>query len=399
MAFKFVNLPLIKVNLLLESERINKRIGILGGGQLGKMLCQAGSRLGLKLKVMDADTSFPCATVCPDFVCGDIRDYDDVLAFGHAVDIITVEIEDVNIRALETLESLGKSVYPQPAVLKVIKDKGLQKMFYEASGLPSAAFSLYKDKATIMQMLDSGNLNPPFVQKLRTGGYDGRGVQIVKNREDISSLMEGPSVIEELADVEKEISVIAARNEMGEMAVYDAAEMEFHAGANLAECIFSPSGIDAHTADTAAALARETAERLGIVGLLAVEMFVTKDGNVVVNEAAPRPHNSGHHTIEACITSQYEMHLRAILGLPLGSTEQLLPAVTVNLLGEAGYSGPAKYTGLEDALALPGVHPHLYGKKETRPFRKMGHVTITDRELQKALNTAKKIKEFIKIIS
>lgn len=392
----FVNLR--KNNLkTLGIDVTGHKIAILGGGQLGKMLCQAGSRLGLDIIVMDKDTSFPCATVCPSYFCGDIRNYDDVMAFGQKADIITIEIEDVNVKALEELEKQGKKVFPQPSVLKVIKDKGLQKMFYEAAGLPATSFGLYKDRQEILDSVHNGSLSLPFVQKVRTGGYDGRGVQIVRDTDGLKLLMEGPSVVEEVADVSCEISVIAARTESGEVTVFPAAEMEFHSGANLAEYIFAPSGINSETASEAARIAVMAAQKLGIVGLLAVEMFVTGDGKVIINESAPRPHNSGHHTIEACVTSQYEMHLRAILGLPLGNTELIMPAVTVNLLGEDGHSGTVRYNGLEEILAVPGVYPHLYGKKETRPFRKMGHVTIVNKDLRRAILTAKMIKETLKI--
>lgn len=378
-------------------QKLGLKIGILGGGQLGKMLFQAGSRLGLDISIMDKDKSFPSAYICPDFFCGDINNYDDVMKFGQDKDIITIEIEGVNIEALETLEANGKKVYPQPHILKIIKDKGKQKMFYEGKGFPSSEFALFKDAEEIRQAIRDEKISIPFVQKLRKDGYDGRGVQIVKNETHLSKLLEGPTLVEELIEVRKEIAVIVARNENGDITAFPPVEMVFHPTANLVEFLSCPADINNIISKTAEQLAIDLTEAFGIVGLLAVEMFIDTNDCILINEVAPRPHNSGHHTIEACITSQYEMHLRAILNLPLGDTTQVRPAVMINLLGEEGYSGTPVYENIESCLSLSGVYPHIYGKKETRPFRKMGHVTVTDINLNNAIEKAKFVRNHLKI--
>ncbi|MCZ2101132.1 MAG: 5-(carboxyamino)imidazole ribonucleotide synthase [Chitinophagales bacterium] len=377
------------------NQKINQKIGILGGGQLGKMLCQAGSRLGLNLHVMEKDESFPAWDVCANFVKGDITAYDDVLEFGKNMDIITIEIENVNVEALEALEKMGKKVYPSPSALNIIRDKGKQKIFYEGMGFPTSEFTVYKSKEAIRNDIDAGVLAFPFVQKLRTEGYDGRGVQVVRASSD--PLFESESIVESLVDINKEIAVIVARNPSGQCVTYPVVEMNFHPEANLVEYLFSPSSLSAQDQRIAAELAVSVADELGVVGLLAVELFVDNQGRILVNEVAPRPHNSGHHTIEACYVSQFEMHLRALLDLPLVGTEQVLPAVMINLLGEPDYSGPVIYTNIETCLEIPGVSIHLYGKKTTKPFRKMGHVTVVDTSLDKAITTALKVKELLKV--
>jgi 5-(carboxyamino)imidazole ribonucleotide synthase len=380
-------------------NRLSQKIGIIGGGQLGKMLCQAGSKFGLDISVMDKDLSYPTAQICRDYVCGDINIYEDVLAFGSDKDIITIEIENINVAALETLEKMGKSVFPKPASLKIIRDKGLQKEFYEASGFPTSPYRLYKDKTEILQAISDGKLNIPFVQKLRSDGYDGKGVHVVRNDADLAYLMDGACLTENIVDIDKEIAVIVGRTVHGVVMPFPAVEMHFHPTANLVEYLFCPSSINEELAKQAENLAIQIAHKMDIVGLLAVEMFVTKDGNLLVNEVAPRPHNSGHHTIEACVTSQYEMHLRAILDLPLGDPSLKKPAVMVNLLGENGYSGPVNYQGMVECLNISGVYPHLYGKKETKPFRKMGHVTIVENSLEDAIIKAKFVQNTLKVIS
>lgn len=385
--------------MIVSLNKLTQKIGIIGGGQLGKMLCQAGSKLGLDICIMDKDLSFPSAQVCRQFICGDINNYDDVLAFGLDKDIITIEIENINVAALETLEKMGKSVYPKPSSLTIIRDKGLQKEFYKKNDFPSSTFSLHKDKVETLQAVSEGKLSIPFVQKLRSDGYDGKGVHIVRTNEDLDNLMDGATLIEEIVDIDKEIAVIVARSPMGEIRSFPAVEMHFHPTANLVEYLFCPSSIDNKLADKADVIARNMASKMDIVGLLAVEMFVTKDGEILVNEVAPRPHNSGHHSIEACVTSQYEMHLRAILDLPLGDPKLIRPAVMVNLLGESGYSGPVIYQGIDECLHIDGVYPHLYGKKETKPFRKMGHVTIVNENLDVAIEKAKFVQNTLKVIS
>lgn len=380
-------------------DKLRQKIGILGGGQLGKMLCQAGSKLGLDIHILEKDTSFPAAQVCSTFVCGDITNYDDVFTFGKEMDIITIEIENVNVEALEALEALGKKVYPQPAALKIIRDKAKQKMFYESGDMPTSNFEIFKNKIEIKNAVNSGTLSIPFVQKLRTDGYDGKGVHVVSEPSKLEGLLDGGSIVENMVDIAKEIAVIVARNPSGEVAVYPPVEMHFHPTANLVEYLFCPSDITSVQAKEAEKLAIEVASRLDVVGLLAVEMFVTKDSEILINEVAPRPHNSGHHTIEASVTSQYEMHLRAILDLPLGDTTLVRPAVMVNLLGEPEYAGTVIYKNIAECLKLPGVYPHLYGKKETKPFRKMGHVTIVGESLESAIEKAKFVQNTLKVIA
>ncbi|MBP6446635.1 MAG: 5-(carboxyamino)imidazole ribonucleotide synthase [Saprospiraceae bacterium] len=380
-------------------NKLNQKIAILGGGQLGKMLIQAGSRLGLSLSVMDTNRDFPAAFVCSEYECGDIRNYDDVLAFGMNADVITIEIENVNIEALEELQRRGKKVFPQPEVLKVIKDKGKQKMFYEGNGFPTSEFALYKNADEVIKSIEKQQLEFPFVQKLRTDGYDGRGVEIIKSKDQLSQLFDKPSIVEELVEVDKEIAVIVARNSLGEVSTFPPVEMVFHPTANLVEYLSSPANISKELSLIADDIARRLAESLGIIGLLAVEMFVDKNNKILINEVAPRPHNSGHHTIEACVTSQYEMHLRAILDLPLGQTIQIRPAVMINLLGEPDYTGSPIYHNIEICLAKSGVYPHIYGKKETKPYRKMGHVTITGDNLEDAIETARFVQKNLKVIA
>jgi 5-(carboxyamino)imidazole ribonucleotide synthase len=378
---------------------ISQKIGVLGGGQLGKMLYQSASRFGISMCIMDKDKTYPAGTVCPYFTEGDIISYKDVLAFGMDQDIVTIEIENVSTDALHELQALGKKVFPQPEILDIIKDKGRQKEYYRINGFSTSAFELYKDASDIKKAVIDGVLPYPFVQKSRTEGYDGRGVQIVRNENDLENLLDTASVVENLVQFKKEIAVIVARNTSGEVAAFPVVDMDFHPTANLVEFLICPSDLDKTIQESAQNLAKTLAESLGIVGLLAVEMFVDTNDKLLINEIAPRPHNSGHHTIDACVTSQYEQHIRSILDLPLGDTSLTQSAVMINLLGEPHYSGNVKYEGLEEILKLSGVYPHLYGKKETRPFRKMGHVTITDTDLKSAMNKARFVKQTLKVIS
>ncbi|MCX6292063.1 MAG: 5-(carboxyamino)imidazole ribonucleotide synthase [Bacteroidetes bacterium] len=371
------------------------KLGILGGGQLGRMLLQKAADFNISNAVLDPDADCPCAALTDEFVKGDFNNFDDVYAFGKKVDLLTIEIEHVNIEALEKLESEGLKIFPQPRIIKLVQDKGAQKIFYRTNGIPTSEFHLIENKSEL-----SGHQSfLPFVQKLRKGGYDGRGVQVMKTAEDFEKGFDAPSVIEKFIPFEKEIAVIVSRNEKGEVKSFPVVEMEFNPEANLVEFLFSPAVISSTLEKEAKEIAEKIADDAKITGLLAVEMFVTGEEKILVNEMAPRPHNSGHHTIEANATSQYEQHLRAILNLPPGSTESILPAVMVNLLGEKGYSGHAMYEGMEKILAIEGVHVHLYGKKITRPFRKMGHVTCTGKTVEDALEKAKFVKENLKIIS
>lgn len=376
-----------------------QRIGILGGGQLGKMLCQAGSRWGLNLSILDTDPHFPAGQVCPQFTSGSFRNEADVLRFGNGMDVLTIEIEHVSVDALEQLQDRGVKVYPSPEVLRTIQDKGLQKLFYRDHQIPTSEFTLYERSSEIRDAIRSGQLSIPFVQKSRTAGYDGRGVAIIRKVEDLDKLLEGPSLAEDLVPMQKEIAVIVARDIHGQCKAFPSVEMEFHEEANLVEFLACPADLTDRQEKEAEQLAIRVAEAFGSVGLLAVELFLTQDGTFLVNEVAPRPHNSGHHTIECCETSQYEQHLRAITGMPLGSTQLIRPGVMLNLLGEEGFSGPALYRGWEDCIALPGVHVHVYGKAETRPFRKMGHVTVVADTLEEARHRARIVRETLNVIA
>ena len=371
------------------------KLGILGGGQLGRMLIQACTNFDLHSSVLDKDANAPCSLLASSFKQGDITDFDTVYAFGKTVDMLTIEIENVNVEALKKLEEEGLTVYPQPAIIDIIKDKRRQKMFYREHGIPTADFVLVDNREAIKQHMDF----LPAFNKLGTGGYDGGGVQRIRNAEDIEKGFDAPGLLEALVDFACEISVIAARNSKGEVSVFPAVECVFHPEHNLVDYLFAPSEVSPEIEEKAEKIARQVIESFGLVGLLAVEMFVTRDGEVLVNEVAPRPHNSGHQTINANITSQYEQHLRAILGLPLGATDIILPSAMVNLLGEAGYTGPAKYEGLDDLLAIEGASIFLYGKKETRPQRKMGHVTIVDQNADALKRKVEEVKKVIKVIS
>ncbi|MEO9965234.1 MAG: 5-(carboxyamino)imidazole ribonucleotide synthase [Reichenbachiella sp.] len=371
----------------------NVKLGVLGGGQLGRMMIQSAIDFNLEIKSMDPDPNAPCKSIAHEFINGDIKDYDQVMAFGLTCDLITVEIENVNIEALEELQRVGKKVYPQPHVLKTIKDKGIQKKFYVDNGIPTSEFELTSSVSDIHSLTHL----LPGVHKLRTDGYDGRGVQVIKSKDDISKGFDRPALIERFVDYEREISVIVARNKSGNMATYPVVELEYHPEANLVEFLFSPSDLSEDIQEKASELAKKTISALDMVGLLAVEMFVTKKGNLVVNECAPRTHNSGHHSIEGNITSQFEQHLRAILDLPLGKTDVIGASVMINLLGEEGYTGVAQYEGLDEALNIDGLHVHLYGKKLTKPFRKMGHITLVGNDLSALKSLARSVKETIKI--
>lgn len=364
------------------------RLGILGGGQLGKMLCQSASAWDIYTKVLDPDPEAPAASIASHFVQGSFRDYETVMNFAHDVDLLTLEIEGVNIEAIEALEKKGLKVYPQPACLHIIRDKGLQKEFYKKHQLPTASFGLFENAASVYEAVHSGALSLPFVQKTRLSGYDGQGVLLVKKMEDLKNLFDVPSLVETYIENALEIAVIVSRNEKAEMASYPAVEMIFNPVANLVEYLLSPARIPNDWAKKADEIARQIAHHLQIVGILAVEMFIDDKGHILINEVAPRPHNSGHHTIESAITSQYEQHLRTILGYHPGATHLKMPAVMVNILGQEGFSGPVKYIGLNETLAIDGVKLHIYGKRQTRPFRKMGHATIIDADEMRALEKA-----------
>lgn len=359
------------------------------------MFIQSAISFDVHVHALDPDPNAPCKDIAHSFTVGSLNDFDSLYAFGKDKDVITVEIENVCIEALEQLEKEGVRVFPQPRVLRTIRDKGIQKEFYKAHAIPTAEFTLYHQSSEI----SAAHLPLPFVQKLRTGGYDGRGVQLIKKEEDFAKLFDAPSVVEQLIPFEKELSVIVARNEHGEMETFPAVECEFHPEANLVEFLFCPANIDTDIETASHELAKKVIQDLDMVGILAVELFLTSDGQLLVNEIAPRPHNSGHHTIECNITSQFEQHLRAVLGLPLGSTDIVRAGAMINLLGAEGFEGAAVYSGMEKAIALPGVHPHLYGKSTTKPFRKMGHVTITGTNIEDVKATARTVSQTIVVKS
>jgi 5-(carboxyamino)imidazole ribonucleotide synthase len=376
------------------------KIGILGGGQLGKMLCLSAANWDFKTYVLDASRDLPAGQLCTGFTEGDFDKYDDVLAFGLDKDLITIEIEHVNTAALFELERLGKTVHPAPGVLEIIKDKGLQKNFYRDNDIPSAEYELFEDENALKVAVESGRWAFPFVQKSRTAGYDGKGVAILRSAGDLETkLLPGPCLAERLAPIRAEIAVIAARNAADEVSVFPPVEMEFHPEANLVEFLVCPARISPLETAAAEALAERVIRAFGVCGLLAVELFLTHDGDLLVNEVAPRPHNSGHHTIDSARTSQYQQHLRAISGMPLGDTAQAAPAVMLNLLGEPGHRGPVRYEGVETCLALPGVYVHLYGKALTVPYRKMGHVCITGRTVEEAVEKARFVREHLRVVS
>lgn len=370
-------------------------IGILGGGQLGRMLLQNAINLNLQISVLDPDKNAPCKHLVKKFTQGSLTDYETVYDFGKDKDLITIEIENVNTDALKALEKEGKKIYPQPHIIEMIQDKGLQKMFYQRNNIPSPDFFLVESKEQISKY---GNYFP-FFQKLRKGGYDGKGVSKLTNVHYLEKAFDAPSVLERLVDFDKELSVIVSRSEKGEVKCFPVVECEFNSEANLVEFLFSPANIKKSVEKEALAIATRVAEKLEIVGILAVEMFLTKDGKVLVNEIAPRPHNSGHHTIEGNVTSQFEQLWRAILDLPLGDTSITKAGVMINLLGDFGHEGTAIYQGLEDVLKFSGVYVHLYGKISTKPFRKMGHVTIVDDDIHKAVQKAKIVKQILKVVA
>ena len=371
------------------------KIGIIGGGQLGRMFIQNGLNYGLEFLVLDPDPEAPCADIAHKFVCADRNDEDAVYALGKECDVVTIEIENVSISGLKRLRDEGISVFPQPEVLEIIRDKGTQKQFFKNHGLPTADFALVTGKDQIQAHADL----LPVMQKMRVGGYDGKGVTPIHSIDDLSTAFDAPSVLEKWVPNALEISVLVARNSMGEVKSFPVVELVFNPEANLVDYLVSPARIDVQLEAKAREIAETLILKLDMVGLLAVELFVTSTGEVLINEMAPRPHNSGHHTIEACFSSQYDQHLRSILNWPLGSTVLRCAAAMINLLGEKDHNGPVHYAGLEDAIGETGVFPHMYGKALTKPYRKMGHVTVLDNNTDDALAKAQRVKEMIRVLS
>lgn len=371
------------------------KLGILGGGQLGRMLIQQAINYNVTTLVLDPDPDAPCKHISNYFENGSITDFDTVYNFGKKADIITIEIEKVNIDALEQLEKEGKKVFPQSRVIRLIQDKGVQKQFFKENDIPTSPFQIVNTR----EDMENSPFHFPYILKLRKDGYDGKGVMKINNATDLENAFDAPCIIEKLVDFEKEVAVIVARNANGDMKTFPMVEMEFNPEANLVEFLISPSTFGESLQQKAENIAKNIASAMNITGILAVEMFVCKDGELLVNEVAPRPHNSGHQTIEGNYVSQFEQHLRSIYNLPLGDTSSITNAIMINLLGEKGFEGVARYENLEKILAIDGVYVHLYGKKYTKPFRKMGHVTIVDIDREKAIEKARFVQKTLKVIA
>lgn len=379
----------------IKSASTSLRAGILGGGQLGRMLLQAAANYPVETFVMENDEHCPAAHLCHHFTNGDIRNFDDVYNFGRGLDALTIEIESVNEDALEKLENEGVKIYPKPVALRIIKNKILQKQFYKANEIPTSEFVITKNKSELNQHTDL----LPAAHKLGMGGYDGRGVQLMKTKTDLEKGFDAPAVLEKMVHIKKEVSVIIAVDDNGETALYPCVDMVFDNRLNLLEYQISPAGLPEKLLWKVEAIALKVVKDLNSPGIFAVELFVDIDDNVFVNETAPRVHNSGHHTIEANYSSQFDMLWRVMLGYPLGSTEHILPAALVNLIGAEGCTGEAVYEGLEQVLKIENVFVHIYGKKETKPGRKMGHVTILSREKQELIHQANRIKHTLVVKS
>ena len=375
------------------------KLGILGGGQLGKMLLYETRKWDVFTKVMDGSADAPCKIACNQFVQGNLMDFDAVYTFGKDVDVLTIEIENVTVDALEKLEQEGVVVFPQSKVLRTIQNKAKQKLFYVDHGIPTSEFARFAYTSEIDESISNGGLTLPFVWKSAQFGYDGQGVKIIRTIEDLEGLPNVECIAESLVPFKNELAVIVSRNASGQSKAYPVVEMEFHPEANQVEYVLCPARISSEVAQKAQEVAMKVSESFGHVGLLAVEMFQTQEDTILVNEVAPRPHNSGHYSIEASYTNQFEQHLRCVLGLPLGSTDSKVAGVMVNLVGAEGHTGDVVYEHIGDILGKYGVTPHIYGKKQTRPFRKMGHVTIVNENIERAREIAQQVKEKIRVIS
>lgn len=371
------------------------KLGVLGGGQLGKMLLAETQKYDIYTCILDGSKDAPCAQICNEFYQGSLMDYETVYNFGKKVNLLTIEIEHVNIDALFKLQEEGLEIYPQPQVLEIIQHKGRQKDFFVENNIPTALHKRFSS----LQDLKKESITFPMVWKSAQFGYDGTGVKIVNNWGDCEALSDVDCILEELVPFKKELAVIVARNKNGALKTYPVVEMEFHPEANQVEYVICPARIEDPLAEKARNVALKVAKAFEHIGLLAVEMFLTENDEILVNEVAPRTHNSGHYSIEAAYTNQFEQHIRSILNLPLGNTESKVAGIMVNLVGEEGFSGDVIYKNMEKILEMDGVTPHIYGKKQTRPFRKMGHVTVVNTSLEKARQIAEKVKKSIKVIS
>ena len=375
------------------------KLGILGGGQLGKMMLNETRKFDIYTKVLDPSNEAPCKVASNDFQVGDLMDYETVVNFGKEVDILTFEIENINTDALEKLENEGVKVFPSSKTLRVIQNKAKQKLFYRDNDIPTANFTRFAYTSEIEDTVKNGGLDFPFVWKSAQFGYDGNGVKVVRSFDDLTDLPNVECIAEDMIPFKNELSVIVARNVEGGIKTYPVVEMEFHPEANQVEYVICPARINNKVSKKAQEVALQVSRAFNHVGLLAVEMFQTQNDEILVNEVAPRPHNSGHQTIEASYTSQFEQHIRAILNLPLGKTDSKVGGIMVNLVGAEGFTGKVKYENIEDIMKMEGVTPHIYGKKETRPFRKMGHVTIVHQDINEARQIAEHVKKTIKVIS
>ncbi|WP_306353641.1 5-(carboxyamino)imidazole ribonucleotide synthase [Flavobacterium sp. '19STA2R22 D10 B1'] len=375
------------------------KLGILGGGQLGKMLLTETRKFDIQTYVLDPSDEAPSKIACNQFFQGDLMDYDTVYRFGKQVDVLTFEIEHVNIEALEQLELEGIKVYPSPKTLKLIQNKGTQKDFYAEHNIPTASYTRFNTLEALKSAVENKQIDFPFVWKSTQFGYDGNGVKVIRSTHDFEGLPSVECIAESMIPFKNELAVIVTRNPSGQIKTYPVVEMEFHPTANQVEYVICPARIDTKIAEKARAIALNVSEKFNHVGLLAVEMFQTHDDEILINEVAPRPHNSGHYSIEASYTSQFEQHIRAILDLPLGNTDSKVAGIMVNLVGAENFSGNVIYENIETILSWDGVTPHIYGKKETRPFRKMGHVTIVNEDIAEARKIAEKVKNTIRVIA
>ena len=376
----------------------HNRLGILGGGQLGKMLINEANKLNISCKIMDSNADAPCSKLVKDFIIGDLLSYDDVYNFGRTVDVLTIEIENVNTDALEKLEKEGIIVYPSSINIKTIQNKSIQKNFYLSNKLPSSYFKTFKNTKELITEAETEKCKFPFVWKSARFGYDGKGVKVINKSEDLKDLPNIECIIEDKVHIKKELSIIIARNNKGQEINFPTVEMEFNK-ANLVDKVICPAQISDEINKKAINIALKTSRAFKHIGLLAIELFLTDNDEILINEVAPRPHNSGHHTIECCITSQFEQHLRSILNLDLGCTSIKIPGIMLNLVGEQNHKGDVIYEKIEDVLKTKGASIHIYGKKQTKPNRKMGHITLVNKDLNKAKKLADKIRESIKVIS
>lgn len=373
------------------------KLGILGGGQLGKMLLQVTSRLSIKTNILDPSKDSPCKNLCNEFEIGNLMDFDSVYQFGKKCDLVTFEIEHVNIEALEKLESEGTKVYPSSKTLKIIQNKNLQKQFFIDNNIPTSDFWYFKSPKDFKNSFHKNQISFPCVWKKTKFGYDGYGVKIIKSIKQIDNLPNEEFIIEEFIPFEKELATTIVRNNSGDIQIFPLVQMDFNKESNQVEYVVCPAQVNREIKDLANALAMKVSKSFKHIGLLAIEMFLTKDNKILINEVAPRPHNSAHYSIEACENSQFQQHINSILNLKLGSCKSNSNAIMVNLVGEKGYSGPVIYQGIEEAMEQSNVSVHIYGKSNTKPNRKMGHVTVTDEDLKNGLKKAKSIKDLIKV--